>query len=296
VVPFDLFIDKLKYMNQLLNWLRNCRVCPNFCGVDRTKGKKGTCRVADDLVVTSANLHFGEEPVLVGRGGSGTIFFTSCNLHCVYCQNYDISQLDYGSKISKAELISLIFMLQKKGAENINLVTPTHQAPQIFDALISAKRQGLHLPVVYNCGGYENPEFIQELEGLVDIYMPDVKYASDQAAEKYSGIKAYASWCKKALREMQRQVGDLVINNKGVAERGLLVRHLVLSNETAGSKEVIDFIAENISPYTYINIMDQYHPSFRAKEYRELSRRVFRQEVDEVVQYAKAKGLQRILC
>jgi putative pyruvate formate lyase activating enzyme len=282
-------------VNNLLRWLKNCRVCPNFCGVDRTKGKKGTCRVADDLLVSSANLHFGEEPVLVGRGGSGTIFFTSCNLHCVFCQNYDISQLDYGNKVSKADLVSLMLMLQKKGAENINLVTPTHQAPQIFDVLISAKKQGLKLPVVYNCGGYENPEFLKELEGLVDIYMPDVKYASDESGELYSGIKAYASWNRKALQEMQRQVGSLVINSRGVAEKGLLVRHLVLPHGKAGSMEVADFIAEHISQNTYINIMDQYHPSYRAQEYRELSRRVFRQEVDEVVEYAKAKGLRRIL-
>ncbi|MBN1797380.1 MAG: radical SAM protein [Spirochaetales bacterium] len=282
-------------MHNLLNWLKNCRVCPNFCGVDRTKGKKGTCRVADDLIVSSASLHFGEEPVLVGRGGSGTIFFTSCNLHCIYCQNYDISQLDYGSKIAKEDLVSLMLMLQKRRAENINLVTPTHQAPQIFACLVEAKKQGLKLPIVYNCGGYENPEFLKELEGSVDIYMPDVKYASDESGELYSGIKAYASWNRKALQEMQRQVGSLVINSRGVAEKGLLVRHLVLPHGKAGSREVMDFIAEHISRKTYINIMDQYHPSYRAQEYRELSRRVFRQEVDEVVKYAKSKGLNRIL-
>jgi putative pyruvate formate lyase activating enzyme len=282
-------------MHNLLDWLKNCRVCPNFCGVDRTKGKKGKCRVADELVVSSANLHFGEEPVLVGYGGSGTIFFTSCNLHCVFCQNYDISQLDYGSKVSKIELVSLMLMLQNKGAENINLVTPTHQSPQIFDALMAAKKQGLKVPVVYNCGGYENPEFLSELEGLVDIYMPDFKYGSDQAALKYSGVKAYASWCRKALREMQRQVGDLIIGSGGVAERGLLVRHLVLPHGIAESKKVVNFIAEYISQNTYINIMDQYHPSYRATEYGALSRRVFRQEVEEVVEYAKSKGLKRIL-
>jgi putative pyruvate formate lyase activating enzyme len=197
--------------------------------------------------------------------------------------------------VSKADLVSLMLMLQKKGAENINLVTPTHQAPQIFTALVSAKKQGLKLPVVYNCGGYENPGFLKELEGLVDIYMPDVKYASDEAGELYSGIKAYASWNRKALQEMQRQVGSLVINSRGVAEKGLMVRHLVLPLRSAGSMGVIDFITEHVSRNTYINIMDQYHPSYRAREYKSLSRRVFRQEVDEVVEYAKSKGLKRIL-
>jgi putative pyruvate formate lyase activating enzyme len=282
-------------VGNLLHWLKNCKVCPNFCGVDRTGGKKGVCRVTDDLVVSSADLHFGEEPVLVGCGGSGTIFFTSCNLHCVFCQNYDISQLDYGSVINARELVGLMLNLQRRGAENINLVTPTHQAPQIFDALMAAKKQGLTVPVVYNCGGYENPDFLSELEGLVDIYMPDFKYGSDQAALSYSGVKSYVSWCRKALLEMRRQVGDLVVNSRGVAERGLLVRHLVLPHGIAGSKAVVDFIAEQISQDTYVNIMDQYRPSYRAQEYRELSRRVFRQEVDEVVEYAKTKGLRRIL-
>jgi putative pyruvate formate lyase activating enzyme len=282
-------------MQNLLNWLQNCKVCPNFCGIDRTKGKKGKCRVEDNLVVSSANLHFGEEPVLVGRRGSGTIFFTSCNLGCVFCQNYDISQLDYGRVISEEDLVSLMLMLQNQGAHNINLVTPTHQAPQIFTALILAKQKGLRLPVVYNCGGYENPLFLKELEGLVDIYMPDFKYASDELAFKFSGIKEYATWCKKALLEMHRQVGELKINCNGVAERGLLVRHLVLPLGIAGSKEIIDFIAREISPHTYLNIMDQYHPSYRAKEYRELERRVFRQEIEEVICYAEQKGFTRLL-
>ena len=185
--------------------------------------------------------------------------------------------------------------LQKQGAENINFVTPTHQALQIFNTLADARKLGLNLPVVYNCGGYENPDFLKELAGYVDIYMPDFKYSSDEMGYEYSGVKEYASYCKKALIEMQRQVGDLELNNRGVAEKGLLVRHLVLPFDIAGSKEVIDFLSENISLNLYLNIMDQYHPSYRASEFKKLRRRVLRQEITEIVEYAHSKGLKRVL-
>ncbi|MBN2535046.1 MAG: radical SAM protein [Spirochaetales bacterium] len=283
-------------METLLTWLESCRVCPNFCGVNRIKGEKGKCRTGSGLVVSSANLHFGEEPVLVGSGGSGTVFFTSCNLQCRFCQNYDISQLDYGSGISSGELVSLVLHLKSSGAENINLVTPTHQAPQIFEALNQARKRGLTLPVVYNCGGYENPEFIRELDGLVDIYMPDFKYGSSEAGERYSLIKNYAEYCKESLLEMQRQVGTLKINARNVAVRGLLIRHLVLPDRAAGSKQVIDFLVENISVDTYINIMDQYRPVYRASEFKSLNRRPFRHEIDEIVRYARERGMSRVLC
>lgn len=282
-------------METLLKWLESCRVCPNFCEVNRIKGEKGKCRTGAGLVVSSANLHFGEEPVLVGRGGSGTIFFTSCNLRCQFCQNYDISQLDYGSEISYGDLVSLMLHLKSRGAENINLVSPTHQAPQIFEALKRAKKQGLALPVVYNCGGYENPGFIKELDGLVDIYMPDFKYGCSEAGERYSLVKNYTDYCKESLREMQRQVGTLKVDSRNVATRGLLIRHLVLPNQVACSKEVIDFLVENISVDTYINIMDQYRPEYRANEFKQLSRRPFRQEIDEIVEYARQKGMSRVL-
>ena len=282
-------------MSELLGWLKSCTVCPNFCRVNRLDGQLGRCRVGAGLRVSSANLHFGEEPVLVGRGGSGTIFFTCCNLACVYCQNYDISQLDLGQDVSEAELIRLMLGLQGRGAENINLVTPTHQAAQIFTALLKARSQGLHLPVVYNCGGYENPQFLREIAGLVDIYMPDCKYGNDEAAETYSGIREYVRWSREALLEMHRQVGDLELDRRGAAIRGLLVRHLVLPGGLSGSKKVIDFIADQVSTNTYLNIMDQYHPAYRASEHRVLSRRVFRSEVDEVAAYARDRGLRRIL-
>jgi len=282
-------------MSDLRVWLSECRVCPNQCRVDRRQGQKGRCRLTDTLTVSSADLHFGEEPVLVGRGGSGTILFTACNLRCVFCQNYDISQLDRGSPVSEAELIRLALGLQDRGAENINLVSPTHQAPLIFEALKKARRQGLSLPIVYNCGGYENPEFLRELDGLVDIYMPDFKYGSDEVALAYSGATEYVHWCRQSLVEMQRQTGELALDGRGVAVRGLLVRHLVLPEGLAGSRAVIDFLAERISRHTYLNIMDQYRPCFRAHEHRKLSRRVFRHEVEEVISYAREKGMDRLL-
>jgi putative pyruvate formate lyase activating enzyme len=279
----------------LREWLADCRVCPNFCRVNRLAGARGRCRTGAELVVSSADLHFGEESVLVGRGGSGTIFFTACNLGCLFCQNYDISQLDRGRTVSAGELAGLALALQARGAENINLVTPTHQAPLIFEALGEARRRGLRLPIVYNCGGYENPEFLRELAGLVDIYMPDFKYGADAEGERLSGVREYARWCREGLREMHRQVGDLAVDRRGVAVSGLLVRHLVLPRGLARSREVIDFLYEGISPDTFLNVMDQYHPSHRAGEVRELDRRVLRQEVEEVLDYARAKGLRRVM-
>ena len=282
-------------MPDLMNLLENCELCPNFCRVNRLEGEKGRCRVGSEIVVSSTNLHYGEEPVLVGRGGSGTVFFTCCNLKCVFCQNYDISQLDYGRSIDGRRLAELMLTLQGQGAENINLVTPTHQAPQIMNAVIDARRQGLKLPIVYNCGGYENAQFLREIDGLVDIYMPDFKYGSNEAGEKYSGISAYTDHAQDALREMHRQVGDLRTNSRDVATRGLLVRHLVLPGDLAVSMAVIDFLADEISRHTYLNIMDQYHPCYHADEYRQLIRRVFRSEVDDVVSYARDKGMTNLL-
>jgi putative pyruvate formate lyase activating enzyme len=185
--------------------------------------------------------------------------------------------------------------LQDRGAENINLVTPTHQAPQIFEAVAQARAGGLRLPIVYNCGGYENPEFLRDIAGLVDIYMPDCKYGDDEAAERYSGVREYVRWSQESLLEMHRQVGDLELDSRGAAVRGLMIRHLVLPGGLAGSRKVIDFVAERISRNTYLNIMDQYHPAYRAGEYRALSRRVYRSEVEEVAAYARQRGLSRFL-
>ncbi len=282
-------------MASLAEYLDNCSVCPNYCRVNRNAGERGKCRTGAEIVISAANLHFGEEAVLVGSGGSGTIFFTACNLACVYCQNFDISQLDRGQEISAAKLLMIMLSLQDRGAENINLVSPTHQAPQIFEVVKKARGKGLTIPIVYNCGGYENPEFLKALDGLVDIYMADFKYGSDRNGEIYSKIENYSRCCRVSLIEMYRQVGDLVMNERNIARRGLLIRHLVLPGGIAGSREVIDFIANRISPKTYLNIMDQYHPAYRAGEYRQLRRRVFRYEVDEIIDYAQKQGLKRVI-
>jgi len=282
-------------MPHLINWLKACEVCPNFCRVNRLAGEKGRCRVGAEILVSQACLHFGEEPMLVGHSGSGTIFFTACNLECVFCQNYDISQLDYGRKISPADLLRLIFALEKACALNINLVSPTHQAPQIFTVIKQAKEAGLKIPVVYNCGGYENPDFLKELEGLVDIYMPDFKYGTDERAQEFSKVANYVTWAQQAIKEMYRQVGDLKLNSAGIATGGLLVRHLVLPGLIEESKAVLDFLASAISLNTVINIMDQYQPSYKAHDYPLLRRRVFKSEVDEVREYAEKIGFRRIL-
>jgi putative pyruvate formate lyase activating enzyme len=282
-------------MTPLLDWLKSCQVCPNSCRVDRTQGRIGRCRIDDGLVVSGADLHFGEESCLVGTGGSGTIFLTACNLACVFCQNSDISQLDRGREIGASELVRLMLTLQIRGAENINLVSPTHQAPQLFEAVRQAKAEGLRLPVIYNSGGYENPDFLRAIEGLVDIYMPDFKYGGDEEAETYSGVRKYGEFCMASLREMHRQVGDLFINARGKAEHGLLVRHLVLPGGLARSEAVIDFLASEISPHTYLNVMDQYHPAYRAGEFARLKRRVTRAEVESVAVYARGRGMNRVL-
>ncbi|MBN1410875.1 MAG: 4Fe-4S cluster-binding domain-containing protein [Spirochaetales bacterium] len=282
-------------MSGLVDRLNKCMQCPHSCSVDRLHGERGKCRLDASLLICQASLHFGEESVLVGRGGSGTIFFSSCNLSCVFCQNYDISQLDTGRTVNAKELHRMMMGLQNQGAENINLVSPTHQSAQIFDVIRESKKQGLNLPVVYNCGGYENAEWLRELDGLVDIYMPDFKYGDNAAALEYSGCKEYFEHCSQSLLEMQRQAGSLKMNERGVAYRGLLIRHLVLPFQQAGSFKVIDFITDNLPLDTYVNIMDQYRPCYHAAEYEKLSRRVFAYEVEEVVLYAKKKGLLRVL-
>jgi putative pyruvate formate lyase activating enzyme len=284
----------LAFVRSLRHWLRSCEVCPNRCRVDRTAGETGRCRIDDGLLVSSAAPHFGEERCLVGRGGSGTVFLAGCNLSCVFCQNYEISQLDCGSRLSKGEVVRMVLDLQARGVENINLVSPTHQGPQLFEALAEARSRGLRVPVVYNCGGYENPEFLRELDGMVDIYMPDFKYGSEDEAERYSGVRDYCHWCMASLREMHRQVGDLVLS-QGVAQRGLLVRHLVLPGGIAGSRTVVDFLVDELSPATYLNVMDQYRPAWHAAEHPTLRRRTYRNEIEEVVDYACGRGMTRVL-
>jgi len=270
-----------------------CRICPNECKARRNEGETGECHSRDEVIISSVGPHFGEEPPLVGTNGSGTIFFTNCNLSCEFCQNYDISHLGSGEKVSTTELALALLQLQQRGCHNINLVTPTHFTPQIVDALILAVEKGLELPIVYNCGGYESVITLKLLEDIVDIYMPDIKYSIDENAIKYSGVQNYWETVKAAVKEMHRQVGDLKISKRGIAQRGLLVRHLVLPNDAAGSKAVIDFIADEISTDTYLNIMDQYRPTYHAYKYPKLDRSITNAEYKEAVGYAFLKGLKR---
>ncbi|HET6497500.1 MAG TPA: radical SAM protein, partial [Coriobacteriia bacterium] len=240
--------------------------------MDRTRGRRGVCRAGVAAKVSSAGPHFGEEPPLVGARGSGTVFFAWCNLACVYCQNHELSHLGHGVELSTEELAELFVGIERSGCENLNLVSPTHYAPQILAALDLAARDGLGLPVVWNTGGYEALHTLSLLDGVVDIYMPDLKYAEPPVAQRLSGARDYPAKAFAAAKEMHRQVGDLEFDTRGVAARGLLVRHLVLPGGLAGTSEVVRFLAEEVSADTYINIMAQYRPCYRAHEFPELAR------------------------
>lgn len=277
-------------IDALYNILESCELCPRKCGVNRLKGEKGFCK-AEKLKVSSYFPHFGEEDPLVGVHGSGTIFLTYCNLRCVYCQNYEISHLGVGEIVSEERVAKMMLELQALGCHNINFVTPTHYAPQLVKAIAIAVEKGLRLPIVWNCGGYENVEIIKLLENVVDIYMPDIKYSSSEVAKKYSFAPDYFDRCKEAVREMHRQVGDLKIQN-GIAYRGLLIRHLVLPNNLAGSEEVLKFI-RSLSKDSYVNIMAQYRPEGEAYKYKELNRRITKEEFMKVIEFAKKLGLTR---
>ncbi|WP_456455582.1 radical SAM protein [Thermovibrio sp.] len=277
---------------KLYSYLSPCRLCPRNCLAERGKGEAGFCKVLDKPMVSSFGPHYGEEPVLVGWKGSGTIFFTGCNLGCVFCQNYQISHLMEGEYVSTSELSDVMLHLQALGCHNINLVTPTHQVPQIFSAVEEAKAKGLKVPVVYNCGGYESVEVLKEIKGLVDIYMPDFKTLSKEFSLKYLKAPDYPEVVKEALLEMKSQVGDLKVNEFGLATKGLIVRHLVMPGWTKDSKEVLSWIAENLGRNTYTNVMDQYYPYYKACDYPEICRRITPEEFEEVYTYAKRLGLR----
>jgi putative pyruvate formate lyase activating enzyme len=281
-----------KLIHKFYKILESCQLCPRRCKVNRLKDQLGFCNSGKDLVISSFGPHFGEEPELVGRYGSGTIFFTNCNLGCVYCQNYDISHLGNGRRFNCKDLAQQMLYLKKLGCHNINFVTPTHFIPQILQALELACAQGLDLPLVYNCGGYENVEIIRFLEGIFDIYMPDIKYSDSKKAKQYSNAADYFDRVKETVKEMYRQVRDLEVIN-GIAIKGLLIRHLVLPNDVAGSEKILQFIAVELSKDTYINIMDQYRPCYKANSFLEISRYPSLEEFNRVIQIAKKLGLKR---
>jgi putative pyruvate formate lyase activating enzyme len=276
-----------------LGRLEKCDLCPRACGADRLAGELGYCRSGRLARVSSFTPHFGEEPPLVGAHGSGTIFMTGCNLSCVFCQNYEISQLGEGKEVSAMRLAEMMICLADGGCHNINFVTPTHFVPQILEALVEAREMDLSAPLVYNSGGYDSVETLRLLDGIFDIYMPDAKYGTDSAAKKYSDAPDYTRIMKAAIREMHRQVGPLEIDDGGVAVRGLLVRHLVLPEGLAGTAEVVRFLAEEVSPETYLNVMAQYRPCYKARNYPELSRPITLREYAEAVNLARVAGLDR---
>ncbi len=271
--------------------LEDCEVCPRHCHTNRRKGEFGYCGTLEDPIVTSHHPHFGEESPLVGRYGSGTIFMASCNLACVYCQNYEISQMCTGETVSVDEYTQMMLDLQAEGCHNINIVTPSIWVPQILKGVYEARKRGLERPLVYNTSSYDEPKSLKLLDGIVDIYMPDAKYASEELAAKYSLVPGYPSIMKAAILDMHGQVGDLVIED-GVARRGLLVRHLVLPKEIAGSEELLDWLKDEVSPNTFINVMDQYTPYWKANSYPEISRPVESKEYVRVLNYARGLGLR----
>ncbi len=271
-----------------------CDVCAWECPVDRRAGKIGVCRTGELARVSSYGPHMGEEDPLRGWRGSGTIFFTRCNLRCQYCQNHDISQTDSGDSVSPEQIARMMLELQTLGCHNINFVSPSHVVPQILAAVLIAAQAGLKIPLVYNTGGYDSMSMLRLLDGVIDIYMPDMKYSDADIARKYSKIRNYPQVNQAAVKEMHRQVGDLQIDEKGVALRGLLLRHLVLPEGIAGTEETIRFIREEISANTYLNLMNQYRPSHKAHLYLELNRRLTSQEYQSAVETALSAGLHRL--
>jgi putative pyruvate formate lyase activating enzyme len=273
--------------------LHSCTICPHECRVDRAAGKLGVCRTGALARVSSYGPHMGEEDPLRGWRGSGTIFFSSCNLRCQYCQNYDISQGIYGQEVQAEDLARIMLELQASGCHNINFVTPTHVVPQIIAGVLVAARAGLHLPLVYNTGGYDSIDTLKLLDGIIDIYMPDMKYASPAAGLHYSKVRDYPRHNQAALQEMHRQVGDLQIDTDGLAFRGLLVRHLVLPHGLAGTEEIAHFLADQISKNTYINLMDQYNPEYNARHHQKLNRSLKPDEYQSAHHSARQAGLHR---
>ena len=275
--------------------LADCDLCARYCHVNRLEGTRGAvCRTGEKAVVYSAGPHHGEEDCLVGRNGSGTIFFSWCNLRCIFCQNWEISWKGEGRERSTDELADTMLHLQEIGCHNINFVSPSHVVAQIIAAVEVAAERGLHLPLVYNTGGYDSPEALALLDDIIDIYMPDMKYGDAEMARRYSHVREYPRINQAAVREMHRQVGDLVIGEDGLARRGLLVRHLVMPNRIAGTDAVLKFLSEEISTDTYVNLMDQYRPCYRAGNFPELDRPITSPEFSEALDAARRHGLKRL--
>ncbi len=281
-------------VEQGLELLRSCRVCPRDCDIDRLADEKAVCLTGRHAVVASHFAHFGEEDCLRGSRGSGTIFFANCNLKCVFCQNFDISQRPAGTVTPPHRLAEMMLELQGQGCHNINFVTPEHVVPQVLEALPIAIEGGLRVPLVYNTSGYDSLESLRLLDGVVDVYMPDFKFWDSDMARRYAKAKNYPESVRESLKEMHRQVGDLVLGENGLARRGLLVRHLVMPGGIAGTREVMRFLHEEVSPDTYINLMDQYYPAGKTDRHPEIHRRLYKDEYEQACRVAREEGIWRL--
>jgi putative pyruvate formate lyase activating enzyme len=284
-------------VDELWERYADCDLCAYECGVDRTAGETGACRVGDTASVSAYFDHHGEEDVLRGHNGSGTIFLAHCNMTCVFCQNFETSHEAQGDPATPTEIAEMALDLQSRGCHNVNFVSPTHHSPHLVEAIRIARDRGLELPVVWNCGGYERTEVLELLDGIVDIYMPDVKWSDDDAAVRYSKAPEYWSNIKKSLREMHRQVGDLDTDTNGLATNGLLVRHLVMPNHVENTEDILSFLASEISEETFVNLMGQYRPHYRARSedrYGEINRRITKEEYQAALTHVREVGLERI--
>lgn len=277
----------------MLEELEKCTLCPHQCGVNRSKGKLGRCKASDKVKIALYSTHDFEEPCISGKKGSGTVFFSNCNLNCIYCQNYEISQLGKGKEISIEELANIFLKQQEKDVENINLVTPTSYVPQIIEAIKIAKSKGLKLPIVYNTNGYEKIETLKMLDGFVDVYLPDFKYFNSELGKKYSKVENYFEITNKAIKEMVKQVGKPKINEEEILEKGVLIRHLVLPNQIEDSKKVLKWIKENFKDEVLVSIMAQYFPTYLAKETKELNRKLTKKEWKEIENYVEQLDIKR---
>lgn len=265
--------------------LKSCNICPHKCGVNRLNGIKGRCKCDNKIKIALASVHNYEEPCISGKNGSGTVFFSNCNLNCIYCQNYEISQLGKGKEITIEHLAQIFIKQQEKNVNNINLVTPTMYVPQIIEAIKIARKKGLNIPIIYNSNGYENVETIKKLNGYIDIYLPDLKYYSNEIAKKYSKIDNYFETAISAIKEMQKQVGNPIFNEEGIIQKGVIIRHLILPHHLLNTKNILKYVKENFDENTYISIMAQYFPTYKAKEDKLINRKLTKKEYKEIENY-----------
>ena len=279
-------------MESKLDYLKKCEICPHRCGVDRTNNQIGRCKSKNTVKVAKASIHMYEEPCISKGSGSGAVFFSNCNLNCVFCQNYEISQNGLGQEITIKELANIFLKLQSKKVNNINLVTPTSYVPQILEAIKIAKDNGLNIPIVYNTNSYENIETLKLLEGYIDIYLPDLKYSENEIGEKYSNVKNYFEVATTAIKEMYRQVGNLKCDKNGIAKKGVIIRHLVLPNHIENSKKVLSWINNNLPQDIYVSVMNQYFPTYKAKNIKDLNRKITKREMKKIEEFIYSTDLK----